>query len=186
MSIEYYGLIAAFFSALATAFAAVASWRAPVTAARLAEQLRRNAEQTQERQRQKRQVFTTLMQERAAIYTEESVRALNVIDVVFNDSRPVREAWSALLHALDPQQNVPLHAQRDRIRELLTPIANDIGMADEIRIDDLNRVYLPTPLAQERFIRDMERQQALARLQQGQQAPAANTVPQRTPWPPPP
>lgn len=163
----------------------MATWRAPITAARLAEQLRRSAQQAEERRRQKLQVFTTLMQERAAIYTEEAVRALNVIDVVFNDARPVREAWAALIHALDPQQNVPPHALQDRIRELLANMATDLGLADEIRIDDLNRVYLPKPLAQERFIRDMERQAALARLQQG--APAANVAPsQAGMWPPPP
>ena len=163
----------------------MASWRAPITAARLAEQLRRNAQQAEERRRQKVEVFTTLMQERAAIYSEEAVRALNVIDVVFNDARPVREAWAALIHALDPRQNVPVHAQQELIRQLLSSMAADLGMADQIRLDDLNRVYLPAPLAQERFIRDLERQQALARLQQGQ--PAANAaLPQPGTWPPPP
>jgi hypothetical protein len=185
--IEYYGLIAAFFSALATAFAAVASWRAPITAARLAEQLRRSAQQAEERRRQKLQVFTTLMQERAAIYSEQAVRSLNVIDVVFNDTRPVGEAWAALIHALDPRQNVPAHAQQERIRRLLSSMATDLGLADDIRLDDLNRVYLPTPLAQERFIRDMERQQALTRLTQQQGQPAANVAPpQEGMWPPPP
>ena len=98
MAAETYSLIAAIFSAVATGFAAVASWRAPITAARLAERLRRDMQQSEERRRQKIQVFTTLMQERSAIWTEAAVRALNGIDVVFNDARPVREAWAALLH----------------------------------------------------------------------------------------
>ena len=108
MAAETYSLIAAIFSAVATGFAAVASWRAPITAARLAERLRRDMQQSEERRRQKIQVFTTLMQERSAIWTEAAVRALNAIDVVFNDARPVREAWAALLHTLSPQQNAPL------------------------------------------------------------------------------
>ena len=188
MAAETYSLIAAIFSAVATGFAAVASWRAPITAARLAERLRRDMQQSEERRRQKIQVFTTLMQERSAIWTEAAVRALNAIDVVFNDARPVREAWAALLHTLSPQQNAPLHAQQDRLRDLLSSMATDLGLANEIRIDDLNRVYLPTPLAQERFMRDIERQQALARIQQAQGQPAANVAPPQggSVWPPPP
>ena len=79
-------------------------------------------------------------------------------------------------------------AQRDRLRDLLSSMATDLGLANEIRIDDLNRVYLPTPLAQERFMRDIERQQALARIQQAQGQPAANVAPPQggSVWPPPP
>jgi hypothetical protein len=126
------------------------------------------------------------MQERSAIWTEEAVRALNVIDVVFNDCRPVREAWAALLHALSQQPVAPLHAQQDHLRALLAAMAADLGLGDDIRIDDLNRVYLPTPLAQERFILQQERQERLARVQQAQGQPAANAPAPGSVWPPPP
>jgi hypothetical protein len=179
---EIYSLIAAFFSAVATALAAWATWRAPLAAAQLAERLRRADENAQERHRQKLYVFTTLMQERAAIYSENAVRALNIIDIVFNDSREVREAWAAFFYAVEPQHNVPPHAQQEHIRQLLAAIAQDIGLADQFRIEDLNRVYFPTPLAQERFIRDMQRRELLARLQ-GQTSPTAN-IAQNSPWPP--
>jgi hypothetical protein len=183
---EPFALIAAFFSAVATALAAWATWRAPLAAAQMAERLRRDAEQAQERQRQKHLVFATLMQERAAIYSESAVRALNIIDVVFSDVREVREAWATLFYDFQPQNNIPIHVQHEHIRQLLATIARDIGLGDQFRIEDLNRVYLPTPLAQERFIRDMQRQQALAALQ-NQTAPAANTAAaQSTVWPPPP
>lgn len=183
---ESFALIAAIFSALATALAAWATWRAPIAAAKLAETLRRDAEQSRERQRHKLRIFTTLMQERAAIYSENAVRALNLIDVVFNDSRAVREAWARLFHAFDPNHNIPAHAQQEFLRQLLGAISHDVGLTDQFRIEDLNRVYLPTPLAQERFIKDMERQQSLARLQ-GQTSPTANTATaQSTIWPPPP
>src|ERR1700676_3565206 len=89
-------LLTAIFSAIATLFAAIATWSAPITAAKLAENLRRGSERDDERRRQKLSVFTTLMQERAQIHSESGVRALNVIDVVFNESREVREAWSEL------------------------------------------------------------------------------------------
>jgi hypothetical protein len=126
------------------------------------------------------------MQERSAIWTEEAVRALNVIDVVFYDSRPVREAWAALLHTLGQQPLPPLHAQQDRIKDLLAAMAVDLGLADDIRTDDLHRIYVPTPLAQDRFIQQQERQERFTRLQQVQGQPAANTSPAGSIWPPPP
>jgi hypothetical protein len=186
---EIFSLIAAIFSAIATGFAAWATWHAPVAAATLAETLRRDTERNQERRRQKFEVFSALMQERLplGIYSENGVRALNVIDVVFNDSRPVREAWALYYYDVDPRNNVPPHMQKEHLRQLLAAIANDIGFGDEFRIEDFDRIYLPTPLYQDRLIRDIERQQLLARLQQGQMQPAANVAPpQGGVWPPPP
>jgi hypothetical protein len=164
-----------------------ATWRAPIAAAKIAEQLRREAERSQERQKNKLHVFATLMQERAAIYSENGVRALNLIDVVFNDAREVREAWAELFLAFDTKHNVPPHAQEERLRKLLAAMANDIGLGDGLRIDDFGRVYFPTALAQDQLIRDMQRQQVIANLQAQSSSPSANTAPPQTSmWPPPP
>ena len=109
------------------------------------------------------------------------MRALNLIDVVFNESRDVREAWSELFLALHMKPLVD-HVVDERLRKLLGSIANDIGLADGLRNDDLGRVYTPIVQAQERLIRDMQRQQALAALQGQPAAGAAET--QNTLWPP--
>jgi hypothetical protein len=93
---DYYGIATAVFSAVATGFTAFATWQAPRAAAKLSESLRRDAEKAQERQRSKLQIFVTLMQERAAIYSETAVKSLNLIDVVFSDSREVCDAWNYL------------------------------------------------------------------------------------------
>jgi len=180
---EKIALLAAIFSALATAFAAFAAWRAPTTAAKLAESLRRDAERHDERQRRKLSVFSTLMQERAQIHSENGVQALNLIDIVFNESREVREAWSDLFLAFQ-MRPVVQHVIDERLRKLLGAIAKDIGLADELRSDDLGRVYFPIVQAQEQFIKEMQRQQILANLQ-GQNAAGA-TAPglQSPPWPP--
>jgi len=180
---ENIALLAAVFSAIATALAAFATWRAPTTAAKLAESLRRDAERQDERQRRKLSVFATLMQERAQIHSENDVRALNLIDVVFNESREVREAWSELFLAF---QMKPLlqHVVDERLRKLLSVIAKDIGLADQLRNDDLGRVYFPIVLAQEQFIKDMQRQQILANLQGQNAAGASPAVLQNTEWPP--
>jgi hypothetical protein len=180
---EKIALLAAIFSAIATAFAAFAAWRAPMAAAKLAESLRRDAERQYERQRHKLSVFSTLMQERAQIHSENGVRALNLIDVVFNESREVREAWSELFLAFEMRPLVQ-HVIDERLRKLLGAVAKDIGLADELRTDDLGRVYFPIVQAQEQFIKEMQRQQILANLQ-GQNAAGA-TAPglQNKPWPP--
>lgn len=178
-----YTLAAAIFSAIATAFAALAAWNAPRAAAKLAETLRRDSERSQERQRNKLHVFASLMQERSAIYSETGVRALNIIDVVFHDCHPVREAWAELFltFALKP---IPDHLLEERLRKLLAAMAADIGLGENLKTDDFGRIYSPTGIVQDRFIRDMQRAQAIASLQ-NQQAPASNTIhnPQNL-WPP--
>jgi hypothetical protein len=120
------------------------------------------------------------MQERAQIHSENSVRALNLIDVVFNESREVREAWSELFLAFY-MEPIPQHVLDERLRKLLGAIAKEVGLADELRTDDLGRVYFPRVQQQEQFIRDMQRQQALSRLQG--QNPAGASTPDNI-WPP--
>jgi hypothetical protein len=172
------GLLAAFSalaSAVATGLAAYASWRGPSAAAEIAENLRRVAEKDNERKRQKFWLFATLMQERSAIHTESAVRALNMIDAVFHDVRPVREAWAQLYLKLNTP-NLQSLGFTEELRHLLTAMANDIGLADQFGHADAARVYIPNALAQERMVHDLERQQALARLQGT--SPTANTAPQ--------
>jgi hypothetical protein len=176
-------LLTAIFSAIATGLAAVATWRAPMAAARMAESLRRDAEHHDERQRQKLNIFTTLMQERAQIYSDNGVRALNSIDIVFNESRDVREAWSELYLAFQMKPLVQ-HVMDDRLRKLLGTIAKDIGLADELRNDDLGRVYYPMVRQQEQFIKDMQREQVLASLQGQNAAGASAPDTENTAWPP--
>jgi hypothetical protein len=175
-------LLIAIFSAIATGFAAVATWRAPTAAAKLAESLRRDAERHNERQRQKLSVFATLMQERAQVYSDNGVRALNLIDVVFNECRDVREAWSELFLAFEMKPLIE-HVVDERLRKLLGAIAKDIGLADDLRSDDLGRVYFPSVQAQEQFIKNTQRQQLFASLQ-GQGTAAASATGVDAAWPP--
>jgi hypothetical protein len=175
---DFVGPLAAFSaaaSAVATALAAYASWRGPRAAAEMAEKLRRDAEADNERKRQKFWVFATLMQERSAIYTETAVRALNTIDAVFHDVRRVREAWAELYLKVN-SQNMQASGCADELRRLLAAMASDIGLADEFGHADAARIYIPNALAQERLVRDLERQQALARLQGS--SPTANATSQ--------
>lgn len=135
----------ALFSAIATGFAAYAAWQAPRSAAKLAEDLRRMSEHAQERQKQKLAIFGILMQESAPIYSESGVKALNLIGVVFNDCREVREAWTELflIFGVDP---FSAHALNERLRKLLSTIVKDVGLGENLRTDDLGRVYSPNAI----------------------------------------
>jgi hypothetical protein len=176
-------LLIAIFSAIATGLAAFATWYAPRAAAKLAEALRRDSERAQQRQNHKLHIFARLMQERAAIYSENGARALNLIDVAFSDTRKVREAWAELF-LIFSSNPIPPHILEERLRKLLIAMAEDIGIGEGIRTDDIGRVYSPNAIAQERLIRDLQRQQTLAALQ-AQGSPAANTATTMvTQWPP--
>jgi hypothetical protein len=157
------GILAAFLSAVAAIAAAIATWRGPMSAARMAEQLRRQGENEMESRRFRLNVFALLMQGRAEIWSEDTVRALNSIDIAFNHSPRVREAWAELYQALNSSPNVP-HVVEERIRKLLKEIAADLGLADTLRLDDFGRVYFPNAMLEEREIRSLERQATLARL----------------------
>ena len=176
--IETYAAVgAAMFSAIAGVFAPIATWRSPIAAARLAEELRRKAQREDEKLR----LFTTLMQERTRIDAYDAVRALNLIDVVFSTSGTVRDAWAQLLAGLTSATQVPPHVTQERLQKLLAAMAADLGLAEQLRVDDFSRSYFPTSLQQSWFIQDMQRKQALQNLQS--QPPEANAG-TPTVWPP--
>ena len=163
------------FSVIATGLAAYATWAAPRSAAQLAEGLRSQAQRQEERRRLKLHVFASIMQNRATV-GHELVQALNIIDVVYHDCKPVREAWSELFLSYDSALKIPPHVQDERMRKMLIAMANDLGLGDELRNDDFGRVYTPNVLAEENRVRDLERKAALARLSQEAVAPTANTA----------
>jgi len=164
--------------AVAAMFAAYATWAAPRSAAHLAESLRRDAERADQLQKRKMHIFMVLMQERARIYSENAVQALNLIDTVFSECRDVRETWSELFLAFYMDPLVP-HVIDERLRRLLAAIARDLGIAENLRTDDLGRVYYPRASQQEQMIKDLQRNMLLQQL--NAQAPSANAAPL---WPP--
>jgi hypothetical protein len=188
MTEQIASVIAAVFSAIATAIAAFAAWKGPIHAAKLAEELRRTAAADEERRRLRLQVFTTLMGHRAVIYDAEAVRNFNLIDVVFHDSRDVRDAWSKFFASLDQAKRIPQHTQDELLHRLLNAMAADLGLSGSLVPDDLSRVYYPGALAEAAHLEILDRR---ARLQvlRGGSGPAANSAPVmvgQDNWPPPP
>lgn len=158
----------------------------PIRAAQVAEQLRQKAIAEEEKRRLRLEVFTSLMMHRAAFYVEAAVRNLNLIDVVFHDSRAVRNAWADLFASFDSAKNFPEHIQNERFDKLLNEIASDLGLSDSLLPDDLRRIYYPRPLAEAELIARLEREEKL-RSFVGKGGPAANSAPIASSngiWPP--
>lgn len=177
-------MIAAFLSAVAAISAAIATWRGPIAAAKMANELRSKSEQSAEARRFKFHVFASLMQERAEIYSPDSVKALNSIDVVFSDSTSVREAWSELYQALNSENGVPSHVIDERLRKLLREMSIDLGISDALRLDDFGRVYLPNALADEAKVRDLQRRLSLAQLTAQHRSAGESESAVEARWPP--
>ena len=127
-------------------------------------------------------VFASLMQERAEIWSDEGVRALNSIDVAFSTSDAVREAWAELFQLLN-QSSHSEHDRSEKLRALLRAMALDLGVSDRLKADDFARVYFPTAVAESRMVRKLEQQAALARLT-GAPPAASATNGQAPGWPP--
>lgn len=191
MSAEWIAAIAAIWAAVATTWAAVATSKAvaatrkaPVDAARIAASL----QEASERRRLKLWVFTTVMQNRGFLGETEAVRALNVIDTVFNDSQPVRDAWAGFFSALNDPRNFPPTGPTPMIDErrtaLLSSMARDLGLLENLRPDDFTRVYLPKTRLVELQIRDMQQRAALNAL--SGQPVASLAPPAPVIFPPPP
>lgn len=172
MSVVGLQVLAAFLSAIAAIAAAYAAWQGPRSAAELAEKLRRDGQTADENRRLRMYIFSTLMQERARLYSEEGVKALNLIDTVFSDCKEVREAWTNLYMSYDRSNAIPPHVSRERLTVLLQEMAKNLGLASELRLEDLNRIYFPTALEEERRIEDLQRREALRRLEE--RSPADN------------
>lgn len=180
--------MATLFAGIATALSAYAAWRGPAAAVRIAETMRRDAELAADKRRTKLAVFGQLMEQRAAWYADRAVQAFNLIDIVFIENRAVRDAWAEFFASLDENKGIPEHEKNKRFRVLLLTMARDLNLDDGLRLDDFERVYYPTALAEENHLRILQRQEALRQLR-GDLSPSANTAPTSTGgslFPPPP
>jgi len=106
-----------------------------------------------EKLQHKRFIFTKLMETRHEIYSQEIVRALNMIDVAFYDNSRVRELWKEYLEMLNNKglDNPQGWEQRKKKRlELVQGMAKAVGYGKGISHLDVDRFYLPVGLVEER------------------------------------
>ena len=126
--------------------AAYVAWKAPERAARLAEHLRTENERARLRRDEKLRLFYILMNHRGRnISAVEPVDALNMINVVFFDSRSIKEAFNRFMRFINGAEN--RRARSDAYMDILLEIARDLGFPSSLTGEDLDRGYFPLPAA---------------------------------------
>jgi hypothetical protein len=117
------------------------------------------------------------MQERAAPFTPEAVRAFNAIDVVFVDAPTVRDKWAMYLKSKDVREQVPPDRQQQRLTELLAAMAIHIGLPG-IGATDFERSYAPDYLKRRLKVEEMSDKRQEQELNRAFAEASANTTPQ--------
>lgn len=129
--------------------------------------------------RKKIKVFETLMSYRYMISAQESVTALNSIDVVFYNDKDVRKAYADFLNETGkrPEFNPNIN---DKHLKLLEVMSTALGLKD-IHWDQIKQCYYPVGLAdkarEESLLRKMQIQSAseeLSRKNEQQNVPTNN------------
>ena len=105
-----------------------------------------------ERRASKLWVFNTLIGTRHSPLSDQNLRALNLIDVVFHDEAEVRRLWREYFEMLSNVgfNNPAGFATRQKKNlEMLTAMAATLGYKETITHLDVDRVYYPVALAEQ-------------------------------------
>lgn len=97
-----------------------------------------------EKKKEKREVFSTLMAHRYLIHDKDNVETLNKIDAVFYKEKKVREKWTDFMNTVqkkDADQNLI----NDKYLKLLEIMADAVGYRD-ISWDEIKQAYSPKGL----------------------------------------
>ena len=97
-----------------------------------------------DKRKDKLELFKTLMMSRNG-WTVDSVRALNVLDVVFSDDKKVRNAWKKYYDKLcvDNPSDAELIKIQDAQYDLLEAMAESLGYKDTITWKTIQKPYVP-------------------------------------------
>ena len=98
-----------------------------------------------QKRKDKMEIFRVLMMNRGIGWTADTVRALNIIDVVFSDDDSVRARWREYYNQLCIQ--TPNVMQRKQIQEaqdkLLETIAQSLGYKKQVTWETIQNPYIP-------------------------------------------
>lgn len=110
----------------------------------------------------KMRIFIDLMVSRIYGWTAQAVHSMNIIDVVFADSKKVKDAWHKffdLCKIKDPSEQQQKDIETARYK-LIEKIAENLGYKDKLTWDEIQSFYLPQGLAN-----DIKNQQEFQSLQ---------------------
>ena len=113
---------------------------APIVAVILGQKL----QDRHEKRKDKMELFKALMMSRN-VWTFESVRALNILDIVYSDDSNVRAAWKTYYDKLcvDNPTDSELKKIQDAQYELLETMAQSLGYKDTITWKTIQKPYVP-------------------------------------------
>ncbi len=121
-----------------------------------------------EKRDHKLNVLATLIGSRHAPTGDETIRALNLIDVVFYDAPRVRALWHeyfGMLNNAGLQNPLGIGQRQKKNLEMITEMAKALGYGEAITHLDVDRVYYPVAL-EERARRDATVMDGFAKLLQ--------------------
>lgn len=101
---------------------------------------------------QKKFIFASLMSTRHHNISDEIVRSLNMIDVVFHDKKKVRKLWREyyeMLHNKGYDNPTGWEQWKTKKYELIQEMAKASGYRKMIKTIDVERVYSPVSLSEE-------------------------------------
>ena len=132
----------------------------------------------------KLQIFETLMAYRYMVFSQESVNAMNSIDVIFYKDEKVRQAYKNFINETEkkPDSNPNIE---DKYLKLLEEMAKVLGF-ENIHWDDIKQSYYPNGLAdkvnEETMLRKMQIESTAANIsikQNSQNTPTENQFSER-------
>ena len=119
-------------------------------------------QQRAQKRNDKMQIFKTLMTSRIFGWTNESVQAMNLIDIVFADDKAVRKQWKVCFDKMCVEN--PTETELSKIKtereKLLETMAKSLGYKDIITCESIQNPYIPKGMAEL-----MEQQQAYQKNQ---------------------
>lgn len=113
----------------------------PIFAVVIAQKLQEKAQKRND----KMQIFKILMTSRICGWTNESVHALNLIDIVFADDKDVRKQWKVYFDKMcveNPTEIDLLKIKKEK-EKLLETMAVSLGYKDIITWESIQNPYIP-------------------------------------------
>lgn len=104
-----------------------------------------------EKRKDKMQAFKVLMIARIYGWTEDSVRVLNVLDIIFSDDNNVRQAWKDLYDKLctdAPDANQVKKITQAQYK-LLETMAKSLGYRNKITWETIQNPYIPNGMLEQ-------------------------------------
>jgi hypothetical protein len=96
-------------------------------------------------------ILTTIVMMQWKVVSEDHVKALNLIDLIFHDAPEVRKRWSQYFDALCRRDLPPDEASslwRKKQLELIHEMACHLGFKKTMQQLDFDRIYSPVGLSQ--------------------------------------